>query len=299
MVVWCIGFDLPSFKYYCKRHRLFNFVNKSIPDWYRREGLDGMKKSTMRQKSRSELEAFIRESEALIAQKEKEIEWAKEVISKKAEEIELIDGIYYAKAKGSPEVLLVEVSGYKAVRYVSPSVFSYWGLSEYNFTRRINVRVVGNRFEIRHEGKSWELFLILPHEMNISLNQVSILSEYDRIAIVNRWLKLLNSYPEVKNLFNELIGRVNVYYGLGIGKIEDEQSDIFKFTGVDYYVEYISRFRDNNLLRNQLLAVRNVLYMIRVFDYSRDVGNTRKAIESKIKWYDKKLEERNGEEFSL
>ena len=34
MVVWCIGFDLPSFKYYCKRHRLFNLVNKSIPDWY-------------------------------------------------------------------------------------------------------------------------------------------------------------------------------------------------------------------------------------------------------------------------
>ena len=31
MVVWCIGFDLPSFKYYCKRHRLFNLMNKSIP----------------------------------------------------------------------------------------------------------------------------------------------------------------------------------------------------------------------------------------------------------------------------
>lgn len=35
MVVWCIGFDLPSFKYYCKRHRLFNLVNRSTPDWYR------------------------------------------------------------------------------------------------------------------------------------------------------------------------------------------------------------------------------------------------------------------------
>ena len=30
MVVWCIGFDLPSFKYYCKRHRLFNLMNKSV-----------------------------------------------------------------------------------------------------------------------------------------------------------------------------------------------------------------------------------------------------------------------------
>lgn len=48
-----------------------------------------------------------------------------------------------------------------------------------------------------------------------------------------------------------------------------------------------------------MLAVRNVLYMIRVFDYSRDVGNTRRVVESKIKWYDKKLAERNVEEFSL
>lgn len=30
MVVWCIGFDLPSFKYYCKRHRLFNLMNKRV-----------------------------------------------------------------------------------------------------------------------------------------------------------------------------------------------------------------------------------------------------------------------------
>lgn len=59
-----------------------------------------MKRSSMRQKSVGELEAFISESEALIKRTEEEIGWAKEFISKKADEIELVDGIYYAKAKG-------------------------------------------------------------------------------------------------------------------------------------------------------------------------------------------------------
>ena len=262
--------------------------------------MNDMKKSSMRQKSKSELELFIRESEALIAQKEKEIEWARELVEKKSNEIELVDGIYYARAKGSPEVLLVEVSGYKAERYLNPSIFSSWGLSEYNFARRINVRVVKNRFEIRHDGKSWDLSLIVGSGLGISLSQVSILSEYDRKPMVSRWLKLLNSYPEIKDLFDDMIGRVNEYYGLGLGKMVDGGSDIFLFTGVDYYVEYMSKFSgDSKVLRNQLLAINNIVNMIRLFDYTRDVGNTRRALESKIKWYDERLAERNGEEFGL
>lgn len=258
-----------------------------------------MRKSSMRQRSKNELEAIISESEELIAQKSEEIGWAREVISRKADEIELVDGIYYAKAKGVPEVLLVEVSGYKAVRYVDPSVFGYDGIEEYNFTRRINVRIVKNRFVISHDGKQWELELLLSSTLNIRLNQVSILSEYDRLPIVKRWVKLLDTVPELKLLINELLGRMNEYYGLDIGRLVDESSDIFRFTEVDYYVSFIEKSRDNNLLRNRLLAVRNVLYMIRVFDYSRDVGNTRRVVESKIKWYDKRLAERNVEEFSL
>lgn len=66
-----------------------------------------MNRATMRQRSKNELEVFISESEAMIAQKREEIGWAKEIIRKKADEIELVDGIYYAKAKGVPEVLLV------------------------------------------------------------------------------------------------------------------------------------------------------------------------------------------------
>lgn len=255
----------------------------------------------MRQKSVGELEAFISESEAMIKRTEEEIGWAKEVIGRKADEIELVDGIYYAKAKGVPEVLLVEVLGYKAVRYVDPSVFGYEGIEEYNFTRRINVRIVKNRFVISHEGKQWELELLLSSTLNIRLNQVSILSEYDRLPIVKRWVKLLDTAPELKLLFNELLGRMNEYYGLGMGEMVDAGSDIFRFTEVEYYRAFIEKSikEDNKLLRNRLLAVRNVLYMIRVYDYRRDVGNTRRVVESKIKWYDKKLAERNVEEFSL
>ena len=92
---------------------------------------------------------------------------------------------------------------------------------------------------------------------------------------------------------------MNEYYGLDIGRLVDARSDIFRFTEVEYYRAFIEKSRDNKLLRNRLLAVRNVLYMVRVFDYSRDVGNTRRVVESKIKWYDKRLAERNVEEFSL
>lgn len=262
-------------------------------------GIVIMNRATMRQRSKNELEAFISESEALIAQKKEEIGWAKEIIRKKADEIELVDGIYYAKAKGVPEVLLVEVSGYKAVRYVDPSVFGYEGIEEYNFTRRINVRIVKNRFVISHDGKEWELELLLSSTLDIYLTQMTVLSEYDRIPIVKRWVKLLDTVPKLKLLFNELLGRMNEYYGLGMGEMVDAGSDIFRFTEVDYYVSFIEKSRDNNLLRNRLLAVRNVLYMVRVYDYRRDVGNTRRVVESKIKWYDKRLAERNVEEFSL
>lgn len=258
-----------------------------------------MRKSSMRQRSKNELEKFIEQSEALILRTREEIEWAKEIIRRKADEIELVDGIYYAKAKGSAEVLLVEVSNFKAVRYVDPSVFGYEGIEEYNFTRRINVRIVKNRFVISHDGKEWELSLLVSSTLNIRLSQVSILSEYDRLPIVKRWVKLLGSVPELKLLFNELIGRMNEYYGLDIGRLVDAGSDIFRFTEVDYYVSFIEKSRDNNLLRNRLLAVRNVLYMVRVYDYMRDVGGMRRVVESKIKWYDKKLAERNVEEFSL
>ena len=260
-----------------------------------------MKKSSMRQKSRDELEAIISESEELIARTEKEIAWAREIVASKANETSLKNGIYYAKAKGVPEVLLVEVLGYKAVRYVDPSVFGYEGIEEYNFTRRINVRIVKNRFVISHDGKEWELSLLVSSTLNIRLSQVPVLSEYDRLPIVKRWVKLLDTAPELKLLFNELLGRMNEYYGLGMGEMVDAGSDIFRFTEVEYYRAFIEKSikEDNKLLRNRLLAVRNVLYMIRVYDYRRDVGNTRRVVESKIKWYDKKLAERNVEEFSL
>ena len=258
-----------------------------------------MKKSSMRQKSKSELEKFISESEAIIAQKKEEIGWAKEFISKKADEIELVDGIYYAKAKGVPEVLLVEVSGYKAVRYVDPSVFGYDGIEEYNFTRRINVRIVKNRFVISHDGKEWELELLLSSTLNIRLNQVSILSEYDRLPIIKQWLKVLNSYPKLKPLLNELINKANEYYGLRLGKLDGIDSDLFDFTDKDKYKTFIARSTDYKLVHNQLVAVRNIIYFIREFAYSRNYDKIKSQIENKLKWYDKQILERNQEAFKL
>lgn len=258
-----------------------------------------MNRATMMQKSKNELEAFISESEALIKRTEEEIGWAREVISRKADEIELVDGIYYAKAKGVPEVLLVEVSNFKAVRYVDPSVFGYEGIEEYNFTRRINVRIVKNRFVISHDGKELELELLLSSRLNIRLNQVSILSEYDRLPIVKRWVKLLNSYPKLKPLLNELICKVNEYYGLSLGEITDEKSDLFLFTDKDKYKEFIARSTDYRLVHNQLVAVRNIIYIIREFAYSRNYDKIKSQIENKLKWYDKQILERNQEAFKL
>lgn len=258
-----------------------------------------MKKSAMRQKSRDELEAFIKRSEELIARTEKEIAWAKEIVASKVNETSLKNGIYYAKAKGVPEVLLVEVSNFKAVGYVGPSVFGYEGIEEYNFTRRINVRIVKNRFVISHDGKEWELELLLSSTLNIRLNQVPVLSEYDRLPIIKQWLKVLNSYPKLKPLLNELINRVNEYYRLRLGKLEGIESDLFDFTDKDKYKAFIARSTDYKLAHNQLVAVRNIIYFIREFAYSLNYDKIKSQIENKLKWYDKKLAERNVEEFSL
>lgn len=258
-----------------------------------------MNKATMRQKSVGELEAFIEQSEALIKRTEEEIGWAKEFIRKKADEIELVDGIYYAKAKGVPEVLLVEVSNFKAVRYVDPSVFGYDGIEEYNFTRGINVRIVKNRFVISHDGKQWELELLLSSTLNIYLTQMTVLSEYDCLPIIKQWLKVLNSYPKLKPLLNELINKANEYYGLRLGKLDGIDSDLFDFTDKDKYKAFIARSTDYKLVHNQLVAVRNIIYFIREFAYIRNYDKIKSQIGNKLKWYDKKLAERNVEEFSL
>lgn len=258
-----------------------------------------MKKSTMRQKSKSELEAFICESEALIAQKKEEIGWAKEVISRKADEIELVDGIYYAKAKNKPEVLLVEISDYKAVKYIDPGVYDSWGVRDYRFVRKLNVRIIKDKFVINHDHRRWELELLVPEPLGINLTQVSVLSEYERMPIIRQWVKLLNSYQELKLLFNELLGRMNEYYGLSLGEITDENSDLFLFTDKDKYKEFIARSTDSRCTHNRLVGVRNMIDYIREFVYSRNDGKIRNQIESKLKWYDKQLDERNKEMYKL
>lgn len=261
-----------------------------------------MNKATMRQKSRDELEAFIRESEALIAQKKEEIVWAREIVASKANETSLKNGIYYAKAKGSAEVLLVEVSNFKACSYIDPSVFDYYGVREHRFTRRLNVRIVKNQFMINHDCKQWVLEPLISDNvatLNIYLTQVPVLSEYDRLPIIKQWLKVLNSYPKLKFLLNELICKVNEYYGLRLGKLDGIESDLFDFTDKDKYKAFIARSTDYKLAHNQLVAVRNMIYFIREFAYSHNYDKIKSQIENKLKWYSKQILERNQEAFKL
>ena len=261
-----------------------------------------MNKATMRQKSRDALEDFIKQSEELIARTEKEIAWTREIVASKTNETSLKNGIYYAKAKGSAEVLLVEVSNFKACSYIDPSVFDYYGIRDYRFVRRLNVRIVKNQFMINHDRKQWVLEPLIPDNvatLNIYLTQVPVLSEYDRLPIIRQWLKVLNSYPELKQLLSQLISKANEYYGLCLGEITDENSDLFLFTDKDKYKEFIERSTDSKCTHNQLVAVRNMINYIREFAYSRNVGKIKSQIESKLKWYDKQILERNQETFKL
>lgn len=256
----------------------------------------------MRQKSRDELEDFIKQSEELIARTEKEIVWAREIVASKANETSLKNGIYYAKAKGKPEVLLVEVSNFKACSYIDPSVFDYYGVREHRFTRRLNVRIVKNQFMINHDSKQWVLEPLIPDNvatLNIYLTQVPVLSEYDRLLIIKQWLKVLNSYPKIKPLLNELICRANEYYGLHLGKLDSIDSDLFDFTDKDKYKSFVEKSSDDKLAHNQLVAVRNIIYFIREFAYSRNYDKIKSQIENKLKWYDKQILERNREAFKL
>lgn len=261
-----------------------------------------MNRDTMRQKSRDELEEFIRRSEELVVKTQEEILWAREIVASKVNEISLKNGIYYAKAKGSAEVLLVEVSNFKACSYIDPSVFGYYGVREYRFTRRLNVRIIKDKFMINHDSKQWVLESLIPDNvatLNIYLTQVPVLSEYDRLLIIKQWLKVLNSYPKIKPLLNELINKVNEYYGLRLGKLDGIESDLFLFTDKDKYKAFIEKSSDYKLAHNQLVAVRNIIYFIREFAYSRDYDKIKSQIENKLEWYDKQILERNQEAFKL
>lgn len=135
--------------------------------------------------------------------------------------------------------------------------------------------------------------------LNIYLTQVSVLSEYDRLPIIKQWFKVLNSYPKIKPLLNELICRANEYYGLHLGKLDGIESDLFDFTDKDKYKFFVEKSSDDKLVHNQLVAVRNIIYFIREFAYSRNYDKIKSQIENKLKWYDKQILERNQEAFKL
>ena len=85
-----------------------------------------MKQVTIENKSKSELRDFIRESEELIAQTQKELEWARNAYKKKSDKSSIADGAYYAKEKDGTDALLVQVIDSKADSYCDLAVDRYW-----------------------------------------------------------------------------------------------------------------------------------------------------------------------------
>lgn len=81
--------------------------------------------------------------------------------------------------------------------------------------------------------------------------------------------------------------------------MDGSDSDLFAFTDKDKYKEFIARSTDYKLAHNQLVAIRNIIYFIREFAYSRNYDKIKSQIENKLKWYDKQILERNQEAFKL
>ena len=85
-----------------------------------------MKQVTIENKSKSELRDFIRESEELIAQTQRELEWARNAYKKKSDESGIANGAYYAKEKDGTGALLVQVIDSKADSYCDLAGDRYW-----------------------------------------------------------------------------------------------------------------------------------------------------------------------------
>ena len=69
---------------------------------------------------------FIRESEELIAQTQKELDWARNAYKKKSDKSSIANGAYYAKEKDGTDALLVQVIDSKADSYCDLAGDRYW-----------------------------------------------------------------------------------------------------------------------------------------------------------------------------
>lgn len=216
-----------------------------------------MKKETIKQKSKRELQKFILQTEKCIAQKQEELDLAKEVLKVKGEE-SIVDGAYYAEVKDGSEALLVQVTDSKVHSYCELAGHKLWfekgRLVEF-IKRKPKVRKVRDRFEMALNGKKWELELLVSYadidlrysssDLAVTYLQIPILSERDRLFTLRRWIRLLQDYPALKDAINRLIVVMNERYNMRIEMISDLDSEILEMTEVAKFREFVELNRND------------------------------------------------------
>lgn len=277
-----------------------------------------MKQITIENKSKSELWDFIIESEELIAQTQKELEWARNAYKKKSDESSIADGAYYAKEKGGAGTLLVQVIDSKAKSYCDLAGDRYWysnGRHIEYISRKPKIRTVKNALEMTLDGKKWTLELLVSYDYadllvlynsDVTYLNIPILSESDRQITLIQWRKLFDSYPAFADAINRLIDVTNFYYNTHFNRITDSDSHIFDFTDKDNFKALVESTQNGAELKTKIHVLYSILrYFNNVNDGSWDWALRNQRVDAVVRWINDAITElevklsQSGENFDL
>lgn len=277
-----------------------------------------MKQVTIENKSKSELWDFIVESEELIAQTQKELEWARNVYKKKSDESSIADGAYYAKEKNGTGALIVQVIDSKAHSYCDLAADRYWyseGRHIEYISRKPRIRTVKNALEMTLDGKKWTLELLVSYDYadllvlynsDVTYLNIPILSESDRQITLIQWRKLFDSYPAFADAINRLIDVTNFYYNTHFNRITKSDSHIFDFTDKDNFKALVESTQDGAELKTKIRALYSILrYFNNVNDGSWDWALRKQRVDAVVRWINDAITElevklsQSGENFDL
>lgn len=277
-----------------------------------------MKQVTIENKSKSELRDFIRESEELIAQTQKELEWARNAYKKKSDTGSIADGAYYAKEKGGTGALLVQVIDSKAKSYCDLAGDRYWYFEgrhiEY-ISRKPRIRTVKNTLEMTLDSKKWTLELLVSYDyadLSVSYNSdvtylnIPILSESDQQITLIQWRRLFDTYPAFADAINRLIDVTNFYYNTRFNRITKSDSHIFDFTDKDNFKALVESTQDGAELKTKIRVLYSILlYFNNANDGSWDWALRKQRVDAVVRWINDAITElevklsKSGENFDL
>ena len=277
-----------------------------------------MKRITIENKSKAELRDFIRESEELIAQTQRELEWARNAYEKKSNDSGIADGAYYAKEKGGGGALLVQVIDSKACSYCDLAGDRYWyseGRHIEYISRKPRIRTVKNALEMTLDGKKWTLELLVSYDyadLSVSYNSdvtylnIPILSESDRQITLIQWRRLFNTYPAFADAINRLIDVTNFYYNTRFNRITKSDSHIFDFTDKDNFKALVESTKDGAELKTKIRVLYSILlYFNNANDGSWDWASRKRRVDAVVRWINDAITElevklgKSGENFDL